>query len=367
MKIDISKKTSFGVSRVKAYTPGEQPDTSDWIKLNTNEFPYPPSPNVRDAILSELGEDGASLRLYPNPDSSKLRTAIAEHFGVAKEFAFAANGSDDVLNLAIRAFCDNKKSVAALEPSYSLYPVLAKLQDAELIKVPFNDDMSIPYEQIFNCGANIFFFTNPNAPTGIGFGEDVVRKIVEGFNGVVLVDEAYAPFAGWSASKLVEEYDNLIVTGTSSKGWGMAGMRIGWGMANPVIIEVLDRVRDSYNLDRLAQVAGVAALNDKPYYAEKIALVLREREKTEAFFDKLGWRYFKSSANFILFTPKNSREEESPEIAKSLFDFLKSQKILLRYFPNEFSINKSIRLSIGTEADMRAFETAVLDWRKLYE
>ncbi len=367
MKIDISTKTSFGVSRVKAYAPGEQPDTTDWVKLNTNEFPYPPSPEVKRAILEELGEDGAKLRLYPNPESAKLRSAIAEYFGVQREFAFAANGSDDILNLAIRAFSDNKKSVAALEPSYSLYPVLAKLQDAELIKIPFNADMTIAFEQIFNCGANIFFFTNPNAPTGVGFGEDVVRKIVEGFNGIVLVDEAYAPFAGWSAAKLVEEYDNLIVTGTSSKGWGMAGMRIGWGVANPIVIEVLDRVRDSYNLDRLAQVAGVAALKDKNYYAEKIKLVLRARANTEAFFDKLGWKYFKSSANFILFAPKNNAGEESPEIAKSLFEFLKSRKILLRYFPNELSINKSIRLSIGTSADMRAFENAVLEWRKLYE
>ena len=366
MKIDISQKTSFGVSRVKAYTPGEQPDTSDWIKLNTNEFPFPPSPNVKKAILDELGNDGASLRLYPNPESSKLREAIAEHFGVSKEFAFAANGSDDILNLAIRAFSDNSKTIAALEPSYSLYPVLAKLQDAELINIPFNSDMSIPFEKIFNSGANIFFFTNPNAPTGVGFGEDVVRKIVEGFDGIVLVDEAYAPFAGWSAAKLVEEYDNLIVTGTSSKGWGMAGMRIGWGLANPVVIEVLDRVRDSYNLDRLAQVAGVAALKDKEYYAEKIALVLKARNKTEQFFDKLGWCYFKSSANFILFTPKNEQEQESPEVAKSLFDFLKSKKILLRYFPNELSINKSIRLSIGTSEEMDKFIATVNEW-KFYE
>lgn len=365
MKTDILSKISSGVARVKAYTPGEQPDSSDWVKLNTNEFPFPPSPRVKEAIMAEIGDDGASLRLYPNPESSKLRNAIANHFGVEREFAFAANGSDDILNLAIRAFCDKEKTVATLEPSYSLYPVLAKLQDTELLSIPFNSDMSIPYEKIFNCGANIFFFVNPNAPTGIGFGEEVVRKIVENFNGIVLVDEAYSPFANWSAAKLVQEYDNLIVTGTSSKGWGLAGMRIGWGLANPSILEVLDRVRDSYNLDRLAQAAGVAALNDNAYYSQKLALVLEEREKIEQYFDSLGWHYFKSSANFVLFTPKDSNGNESPEIAKSLFEYLRKNKILLRYFPNEVTINKSIRLSIGTELQMKKFVDITNQWINL--
>lgn len=258
MKIELSSKISSGVSRVSAYTPGEQPEGGGWIKLNTNEFPYPPSPKVRQAVIAELGGDAASLRLYPNPESRRLRAAVAERFGVGADFAFAANGSDDILNLAVRAFCDGQKTLATLEPSYSLYPVLAKLQDTRLEKIPFNADMSLPFEKIFACGANMFFFVNPNAPTGVGFGEAQVRRLVEGFGGIVLIDEAYAPFAGWSAAKLAEDYNNVIITGTSSKGWGLAGMRIGWGIANPRIIEVLDRVRDSYNVDRLAQAAGLA-------------------------------------------------------------------------------------------------------------
>lgn len=365
MKINLSDRISAGVSRVSAYTPGEQPDTSDWIKLNTNEFPYPPSPKVREAVLAELGGDGASLRLYPNPESVRLRSAAARYFGVPESCAFAANGSDDLLNLAVRAFCDCRKTVATLDPSYSLYPVLAKIQDSELVKIPFNPDMSIPFEKIFSCGANIFFFVNPNAPTGLHFGEADVRRLVEGFDGLVLVDEAYAPFAGWSAAKLVCEYDNLIVSGTSSKGWGLAGMRIGWGLASPAIVEVLDRVRDSYNLDRLAQAAGVAALDDRAYYAEKIALVLSARAQTEAFFDSLGWRYFKSASNFVLFTPKDKAGREGADVAKSLFEYLRSRKILLRYFPKEDSIKMSIRLTIGTKEQMDAFELAVRDWINL--
>ncbi len=365
MKVNLQERISEGVARVKAYTPGEQPDSSDWVKLNTNEFPYPPSPKVREAVLAELGADAASLRLYPNPESAHLRAAIAEYFGVPPDFAFAANGSDDILNLAVRAFCDKKKTIATLEPSYSLYPVLAKLQDTELASIPLNPDMSVPFEKIFSCGANIFFFVNPNAPTGVDFGLDAVRKILDGFDGIVLVDEAYAPFAGRSAAKLAAEYDNLIVTGTSSKGWGLAGMRIGWGVANPRVIEVLDRVRDSYNLDRLAQAAGIAALKDKAYYAEKIALVLKEREEIEKFFDSIGWRYFKSATNFVLFAPRDSAGREGAGIAKNLFDYLRSRKILGRYFPNEKSINTAIRLTIGTPEQMCKFKNAVNDWRKL--
>lgn len=348
---------------MQAYAPGEQPEGGGWIKLNTNEFPYPPSPKVREAVLRELGADGASLRLYPNPESAGLRAAVEELFGVGRGFAMAANGSDDVLNLAVRAFCDGEKTLATMEPSYSLYPVLAKIQNTRLEKIPFNKDMSLPFEKIFGCGANMFFLVNPNAPTGVGFGEGDVRRLVEGFDGIVLIDEAYAPFAGWSAAKLAEEYDNAIITGTSSKGWGLAGMRIGWAIANPKIIEVLDRARDSYNVDRLAQAAGIAALGDREYYAEKVARVVEEREKTQEFFASLGWRYFKSSANFILFAPKNSRGEEGAAVAKNLFEFLRSRKILLRYFPNEASICDSIRLSIGAPEQMEAFKQAVKEWQ----
>ena len=365
MKKDISENISSGVSKVSAYVPGAQPQSGDWVKLNTNEFPYPPSPKVKEAIIAALGGDAASLRLYPSPESAPLRRALAQYFGVPESCAFAANGSDDVLNLAIRAFSDTSKSVATLAPSYSLYPVLAKIQDSQLEQIPFNADMSIPFEKVFASRANIFFFTNPNAPTGVGFGEDTVRKIAENFDGIVLVDEAYAPFAGYSAARLVEKYDNLIVTGTSSKGWALAGMRIGWALAAPKIVEILDRVRDSYNLDRLAQAAGVAALADKPYYEKMRALVIRERLSTEKFFDSLGWFYYKSSTNFVLFQPKNAAGEVSAAITADLFDFLKQNKILPRYFPNEESINSFIRLTMGTDEQMAAFKSAVEKWLNL--
>lgn len=364
-KFNVAKKIAKSVSDMSGYVPGEQPSDGGWVKLNTNEFPYPPSPRVKRAIVETVGKDGFGLRLYPDPASSTLRAQIAKYFGVPVEFAFAANGSDDALNLAMRAFADGRMSAATIDPSYSLYPVIAKMQGAKLQQIPFGKNMEIPYAKIFKSKANIFFFTNPNAPTGVGYGADVVEKIAKKFKGIVLVDEAYAPFSGFSATSLVQKYPNLLVIGTASKGWGLAGMRIGWAVANPAIIEVLDRVRDSYNLDRLSQVAGVAALADKAYYEKLCAKIVAERGETEKFFDKLGWGYFKSSSNFILFTPKNSAGFSGARIAADLFNYLRGKKILLRYFPKNKIINMSIRLSIGSPEQMKLFRAAALKWSKI--
>ena len=361
---DLNSKISEAVSALSPYTPGEQPQDSGWIKLNTNELPYPPSPKVKEAIIAEMNGDCASLRLYPDPSADKLRAAAAEYYGLEPQYAFAANGSDDALNLIVRAFSDKTKCIATIEPSYSLYPVLSKMNGAEILRIPFDDGIEIPYDKIFNCGANAFFFTNPNAPTGKGFGLDVVEKLCENFDGIVLVDEAYAPFANLSAAPLVNKYPNLIVIGTSSKGWGLAGMRIGWAFAQPKVIEILDRVRDSYNLDRLAQVAGVAALKDAEYHLDAVEKVVKERNKTEKFFDSIGWKYVKSSTNFIFFTPAKPDGSTGKEVAAEFFDYLRSKKILLRYFAKDGSVNKSIRMTIGTPQQMDAFRSATEEWVK---
>lgn len=363
-KFALNDKVSASVRKMSPYTPGEQPGESGWIKLNTNELPYAPSPKVREAVISAMGPDGEMLRLYPDPYSRELRKAVAEYYGMEAEYAFAANGSDDALNLAVRAFSDESLKIATIDPSYSLYPVLAKIQGAEIIQIPFAGDLEIPFEKIFSSGANIFFFTNPNAPTGKGFGLNAVAEICENFGGIVLVDEAYAPFARETAIPLVNKYENLIVTGTSSKGWGLAGMRIGWAFAQPAIIEILDRVRDSYNLDRLAQAAGVAALRDAPYHLECVGKVIAERSATEKFFDSIGWKYIKSSSNFILFEPFRDGKKASVSEASSLFEYLRSKKILLRYFPKDKNVNKSIRLTVGTPGQMEAFRAAAIEWKK---
>lgn len=362
-KFNLKEKISSSVSLVNAYVPGEQPQGDGWIKLNTNEFPYPPSPRVRKAVLDEIGADSSRLRLYPEPLSKKLRAEIGRHFGVGANCAMAANGSDDALNIAIRCFCDPEKPLASLDPSYSLYPVLAKIQGAGFIQIPFNKGFEIDFEKIFKCGANTFFFTNPNAPTGRGFPIETVEKIAGGFDGMVLVDEAYAPFADYSAAALIEKYPNLIVTGTLSKGWGLAGMRVGWAISNPDVIEVLDRVRDSYNLDRLAQAAGIAALSDEDYHSRHIQEIKNTRRITEHFLDSIGWKHIKSSSNFILFTP-NRNGAEGSAVAAEFVEFLRSKKILARYFASDPSVNMSVRLTIGTPDQMQAVMDAITQWIK---
>jgi histidinol-phosphate aminotransferase len=357
-------KISKTVCELSAYTPGEQPQGGGWVKLNTNEFPYPPSPKVREAILAELGENGASLRLYPEPLSMKLRGAIAYVHGICPENVIIGNGSDDILNLIMRAFGDGDLKVAAMNPSYSLYPVLSKMQGAELVEIDFDEDYALPHEKIFTSGANVFILTSPNAPLGLGFDEAQIRKLAEGFNGLLVVDEAYATFAKFSAAGLVRDYKNLLVVETSSKGYALAGMRVGWALGDAGIIDILDRVRDSYNIDRLAQAAMLAALCDTEYYKEFRAKVVESRDWTEKFFDTLGWSYPKSHANFIFVKPKKDGLGGA-EAAASLFQHLKDDKILVRFWPRDPKINDGLRVTVGTRDEMQKFKESVLRWTEL--
>lgn len=357
-------KISKTVSGLSAYVPGEQPQGGGWVKLNTNEFPYPPSPKVREAILEELGGDGASLRLYPQPLSDRLRKAVAEYYGVEPQNALAGNGSDDILNLLMRAFGDENLKIAAMNPSYSLYPVLAKMQGAELLEFNFNGDYTLPLDAIFNSGANVFILTNPNAPLGLEFDEAVLEEIAQNFNGLFVIDEAYAPFSGYTAAKLALKYDNILVVCTSSKGWGLAGMRIGWAIANEKIIEVLDRVRDSYNLDRLAQVAGIAALEDVAYYKKFCRKVVETREDFEKFLSDNGWDYVKSRSNFVFVRPRKAGLSPA-EAAADFFEYLKSQKILVRFWKNDSKISDGVRVTIGTPDEMEKFKESALKWKEL--
>lgn len=359
---NLEKITSKNLRGVSAYVPGEQPRGGGWVKLNTNELPYAPSPKVAAAVLKELGKRGESLRLYPDPSSLDYRKGVAKYFKLRPENVIAGNGSDDILNLAFRAFSGASLPALALEPSYSLYPVLAAIQGSKLLRIPFGKNMEIDMEALGKSRAGILFFTNPNAPTGVGFSEDVLEKILKKFKGLVLVDEAYAPFAKYSAAKFVKKYDNILVTGTLSKGWGMAGMRVGWGLAAPKVIETLDKVRDSYNLDRLSQVAGLAAISDASYHKKVCGLVVAEREKIQKFFDALNWNYWKSLTNFVLVEPKNSEGKSGSDVASELFEFLKKNKILVRYFANDKSVNARLRVTVGSPAQMNSFKKCVKNW-----
>jgi len=350
------------VAELEAYVPGEQPDGSDWVKLNTNENPYPPSPLVAEALHREIDYDGARLRLYPNPSSRALREALARVHNVSTDWILAGNGSDDVLNLLMRVFAGNLRPAGMTTPSYSLYPVLAALQNAPLVEIPFDRSFTLDAARIAACGANIFFLTSPNAPSGAGFLTAQIAELAKSFPGILVVDEAYAPFATENAADLVAEYPNVVITRTFSKSHSLAGLRIGYALAHPKIISLLDRARDSYNLDRLAQAAAVAALADLPYYQHTIARVVRTRENFLKKIRALGWFAHPSQANFVLVEPRNAAGESGPAVAENLFAFLKHHRILVRYFGKHPLTHAALRVTIGTDADMAILANALDLW-----
>ncbi len=345
-----------------AYTPGEQPQGAGWVKLNTNENPYPPSPKVATALKKEIGTDGSRLRLYPNPTSQPLREALGKFHGVPADWVLAGNGSDDILNLLMRVFAGPKHAVGMTTPSYSLYPVLAALQNAPLIEVPFDKNFRLDAQAIAICGAQIFFLTSPNAPSGVGFATQAIEKIAQNFPGILVVDEAYAPFAKETAGKLVKKFPRVVVTRTFSKAYSLAGMRVGYALAQPEIIALLDRARDSYNLDRLAQTAAMAAIADQPYFDRITAKIIKTRETFLKKVRALGWFAHPSQANFVLVEPANARGETGPAVAVALFNYLKSRQILVRYFGNHPLTGKALRVTIGTDSEMAALTAALDSW-----
>ncbi len=352
------------VIAMHAYTPGEQPAGTGWVKLNTNENPYPPSPRVVAALNREMGQRGAPLRLYPNPTSKPLREALAKHHGVAADWVLAGNGSDDILNLLMRVFAGPGRPAGMTTPSYSLYPVLAQLQGCKLIEVPLGGDFALNVAGIARCGANLFFLTSPNAPSGVGFTTSQIADLAKKFPGILVMDEAYAPFARQNAAGLVKEFPRLVVTRTFSKAYSLAGLRVGYALAHPDIIELLDRARDSYNLDRLAQTAALAAIGDPAYYKKTIARVVKTRGSFLKKIRALGWVAHPSQANFILVVPANSRGETGPNVAAALFAWLKHRKILVRYFGKHPLTRAALRVTIGRDDEMAVLTAALDSWLK---
>ena len=343
----------------KGYVPGEQPDTTGWVKLNTNENPYPPSPMVREAISAQV--DG--LRLYSSPDGKAFRESLARYHEIDPDHVVLGNGSDDVLNVLVRSFVGpGKARLGTLIPQYSLYPVLSSLQGGELTVIDFKEDFALPVEEICNLPVPIFFLTSPNAPTGVGFSNQDIRAILEGFPGLLVVDEAYADFAEENAVELLSRYSNLFITRTFSKSYSLAGLRVGYGMGNPDLIHVLHGVRDVYNLDRLAQAGGQAALEDRQWFEHCLQSVLKTREDFVADLNERSWFTYPSQANFVFTEPKNAKGETGPEVASSLFEFLKSKKILLRYFPKHPLTDRFLRVTIGTDSEMQTLNKAIDQW-----
>lgn len=355
------------VTKLHAYTPGLQPGEAGWVKLNTNECPYPPSPRVAEAMRREVGADGAALRLYPNPKSSPLRAAVAQlhGHGLREENVIVGNGSDDILNLLVRAFCTQEAAAGYTFPSYSLYPVLVEIQDGQKTIIEFDRSMRLPLERIAASPAKAFFLTSPNAPTGVAFSNAELAQVLASFRGLLVVDEAYAPFAREDAVPLLAAHPRLVITRTLSKAYALAGIRVGYALAHPAVIDLLDRVRDSYNVSRLSQAAALAALGDGAYYAGVVERIQATRDRCVAeYAERRGWFTYPSQSNFIFTEPKNARGESGAAVAKAAYDFLYARKVLVRYFPGHALTASFLRISVGTDDEMRVLSETLDAWQK---
>ena len=336
---------------MKGYVPGFQPDDiASWIKLNTNENPYPPSPKVVEAILAEVGSNGASLRTYPSASSQRLREAAAELYGFDPSWIIMANGSDEVLNNLIRASAGQGEEVGYVHPSYSYYSTLAEIQGATVATYGLSDSCAIEaFPRSYN--GKIFFLTTPNSPLGFAFSPAYIEGLAQKCGGLLVIDEAYADFADGNALELVKKYDNVVVTRTLSKSYALAGMRLGLAIARPEIIAALDKIRDHYNLDRLAQAACVAALQDQTYFRESCRKIIETRQWFTRELTDIGYNVIPSQANFVFASPPDKN-------GARVYEGLYKRKILVRLLSDPL-LAHGLRISIGTREEMKASLSAI--------
>lgn len=338
---------------MSGYVPGFQPeDAASWIKLNTNENPYPPSPKVVEALLSEIGSDGASLRTYPSASSQKLREAAAQLYGFDPSWIIMANGSDEVLNNLIRACAGQGQDIGYVHPSYSYYSTLAEIQGAVVCTYGLTDSFRIEAFPEYYHG-KVFFLTTPNSPLGFAFPPAYIEELAQNCGGLLVIDEAYADFSDWNALELVRKYENVVVTRTLSKSYALAGMRLGLAIARPEIIAALDKIRDHYNLDRLAQAACVAALQDQTYFRESCRKIIETREWFAAGLTAIGYSVVPSQANFVFASPP---DKNGTRVYNALFE----RKILVRLLSDPL-LNHGFRISIGTREEMEATLRAITE------
>lgn len=303
------------------------------------------------------------MRLYPEPTSQALRSAIAKQFDLSSDQVIIGNGSDNILDMITRSFVGLGQAGHTV-PSYSLYPVVVALSGGDLLNIPFEESMELPVDAIVKTPASVFFLTNPNAPTGVCFSLESIEAVLKKIKGILVVDEAYIDFGGQSAIPLLQSYDNLIVVQTFSKSYSLAGLRVGYALASPKIIQVLDRVRDAYNVDRIAQSIAQVALEDRSHFEANCEKIIQTRSQSEAFLKSLNWFTYPSSANFLFTQPKNAQKATGPEVAVSLFEYLKSKHILVRYFGSHPLTCSFLRVSIGTDNQMKTFNEGIESWLK---
>jgi len=328
------------IATMSGYTPGEQPKPgSPIIKLNTNENPYPPSPKAL-AVLRNLNSEW--LRRYPDPYARDFCHAVSESLDVPPESILVTNGSDDMLNILIRACAEgSERKVVYPMPSYVLYRTLASLQDAETVEVTYPESYQLPIDELVKANGAVTLIATPNSPSGHIVPLDDLRELASQLSGILAIDEAYVDFADYSALALVQEFDNVIVLRTLSKGYSLAGLRLGFGIANPKLISELFKVKDSYNVDALAILIGTAAMQDQEYKNICAEKVKRSRFQLQQDLQAIGFQVRDSQGNFLLATPPNKQ-------ASQIYQSLKAQNILVRYFDLPRLTDK-LRITIGTD------------------
>jgi histidinol-phosphate aminotransferase len=325
-----------------AYVPGEQPQGGRVIKLNTNENPYPPAPGVLAAVAAAASDD---LRLYPEPTAKPLREAAARVYGVQPEQVLAGNGSDELLTMLMRAVVGIDDIVVYPEPTYSLYDTLVTIQEGRSLTIPFPRDFSLP-PALFAAEGRLMMICNPNAPSGSLTPLATLAELASGFDGLVVVDEAYVDFAPPPATALplLTSHDNVIVLRTFSKSFSLAGMRVGLAFGHPDVLAQIAKVKDSYNLSRVAIAAGAAALAEVAWMGRNVARIVATRARLSAQLTALGYDVLPSAANFVL--ARRPGEDQGPVQAA-----LRERGILVRHFATD-RLRDALRISVGTDAEI---------------
>ena len=337
------------VQKLEAYTPGEQPKAKDVLKLNTNENPYPPSPACAKTLAAF---DLDRLRRYPDPEFSELRAALAKFCGAKAENVFVGNGSDEILALSAKAFVENDESIGSLDPSYSLYKTLAAIRDVEWTGYDPRSGAPAPK------GMSLFLWTNPNAPTGELAEPKAIAAFARRFKGVVIVDEAYADFARENCMSLATapRNRNVVVMRTFSKSFSLAGLRVGWCVGPKKLIDALYKVKDSYNVDAVAQSVALAAIKDAKWMRANVRKVVATRRRFVAELKRRGWDVLPSESNFVFARPAHAS-------AADVFERLRGRHIYVRYFTGPKTADR-LRVTIGTDAQMDRLLDALAEFDK---
>lgn len=338
------------IDAMAGYVPGEQPKPgTQIIKLNTNENPYPPSPAALD-VLRNL--DAEWLRRYPNPFANDFRQAISDVLNVPIDWIIAGNGSDEILNVIVRSCAEQHRKVVYPTPTYVLYRTLAEMQPADVVEVPYGEDNRLPIEDLVAANGAVTFIASPNSPSGHTVSNAELRQLAAQLPGVLLIDEAYVDFADETALPLVQEFENVMISRTLSKGYSLAGLRLGFGIANPNLLSGLFKVKDSYNIDAIACAVGAAAMRDQAYKNACADKVKASRAKLTIDLKQLGFQVPTSQTNFLLATPPKGNAEE-------IYLALKERGILVRYFKQP-GLDDKLRITVGTEEQNQSLIEALI-------